>query len=112
MNRTKMLVGEGQMARWTHWGVYAFAGTDTTVDVIVPLGSVEDVQLTPIGAPAATEAPLSVNETIVGTTGAAGCSIAGNTGTNTGTTTLTIARPAGTTSGLKFFLRAWSGGRG
>lgn len=91
-------VGEGQVARHQFHGIFAFAGAAVTANVVVPLSSVEDVQLTYIGAPAATEAPLSANNTVVGTVGDDSARINGSNGS----TTIVVTRPAGTTSGIKF----------
>ena len=73
----------------------AFSTTDTTVNV--PAGGIRTVygvQLTPVGSPNANE-PLSVNETVA----ADGTFSVGADGV------ISIKRPAGTTSGLGFFLR-------
>jgi hypothetical protein len=81
-------------------GYDAFVTTSATKDIIVPFSRVLSVSLTPIGAPATTEAQLSVDETVSGTTGSDDAVIKGTAGS--GSTTLTVTRPAGTTSGLKF----------
>lgn len=88
--------------KYEYHQVFAFTTTATTKSVVVPMKYVEDVQLTYIGAPAATEAPLSANNTVSGTAGTDDARIVGSNGA----TTITVTRPAGTTSGIKFSLRA------
>ena len=95
-------VGDGQTAKWEFHGIFAFTTTGTSKNVSVPLSSVEDCQLTYVGAPAATEAPLSWDNTISGTVGEDTARANGSGGV----TTLVVKRPAGTTSGIKFSLRA------
>lgn len=98
----KRRVGEGQTARWEYHQIYAFTTTGTTKTCTVPMGRVESVQLTAIGTPASTDGPLSVNNTVSGTVGQDDAAIVGSNGA----TDLVVTRPAGTTSGLKFSLRA------
>lgn len=95
-------VGEGQTAKWHYHGIFAFTGAGVTKTVNVPMSRVEDVQLTYIGAPAATEGPMSWNNTIAGTVGD---DTAAMVGTN-GNCAIVVTRPAGTTAGIKFSLHA------
>lgn len=98
----KRRIGAGQTGRWEFHGVFAFTGVEATKAVAVPMGRVEDVQITPIGAPAADE-NLSVNNTVSGTPGENNAAIVGTNGS----TSLTVTRTgAAKTSGLRFSLRA------
>jgi hypothetical protein len=95
-------VGAGQTARFEVHGTAAFTTTGVTKAVVVPLGRVEFFEAFYIGTPAASEAPLSANNTLSGTTGENDSAVVGTNGA----TSMTVTRPAGTTSGIKFFWRA------
>lgn len=99
----KTSIRSGQTGVGMFRGIYAFTTTGVTKDVVVPLRNVDAICLTYLGAPAASEAPLSANNTVAGTAGTDDAKI---TGTN-GATTITVTRPAGTTSGIKFSIVAY-----
>src|SRR4051812_37109142 len=98
----KRRVGAGQTARWEVHGSAAFTTTGVTKAVVVPMSRVEFFEAFYIGTPAATEAPLSANNTLSGTAGENDAAVVGTNGS----TSITVTRPAGTTSGIKFFWRA------
>jgi enolase len=83
-------------------GIYAFTTTGATLDVVLPFTRVESVVVTSLGGYAAAD-QLSVNETVTGTAGTDNAHIAGSNGT----TTVTVTRDSGGTSGLKFSLIAF-----
>jgi hypothetical protein len=103
MLNKKCSIRSGQTGIGVFRGIFAFTTTGTTKDVVVPLRNVDAISLTYFGAPAASEAPLSANNTVTGTAGTDDAKVAGSNGS----TTITVTRPAGTTSGIKFSLIAY-----
>lgn len=102
-SRRKMRIGSGGNDKWLFQGIFAFTTTGATKTVTVPMGRVESVQLTAIGAPASDE-ELSANNTVSGTVGNDDAAILAN---NPGSTDITVTRTgASKTSGLKFALWA------
>lgn len=82
-------------------GYGAFTTSGLTATVACPFATVVAAFACPIGTPAATEAQLSIDGTVDTTTNTAG----NPQGTipRAADGTITIARPAGTTSGLAFY---------
>jgi hypothetical protein len=85
-------IGSGQNKTNVVFGQDAFTTTGTDRDVTVPLKNIRAFFAFYIGAPAATESPLSFNETV-----------SNGTLRSTAVQDVTVTRPAGTTSGIKFF---------
>lgn len=89
----KVIKVQGSTKLKRYYGVSAFVTTGTTLELDVPFGSIVNYHLDYVGAPAASDGPLSVNEA-VDTAGRMVRDASGN---------VTVQRPAGTTSGQKFY---------
>lgn len=99
----KHKIQTGMNGRYLYSGMAAFTTTGATVEVEVPFDVIESFSLTPIGTPAASEAPLSINEAAT-LDSVSGLYVMKRDAT---TKTVTVTRPAGTTSGLKFAFMFW-----
>jgi hypothetical protein len=75
----------------------AFTITDTTVKVAIPFKYIQSMQITYVGTPAASEAPLSVSSLL---------GLVNDQIVRDADGTVTINRPAGTTSGIAFTFTA------
>ena len=105
MTGTLHRVGTGGNRRWVYEGITAFVATGTTVEIPIPddIGTITSYSLTPIGATAAANGQLSIDETTaVDGDGKTVIPVVANS--------VTANRIAGTDSGLKFSYIIW--GRG
>jgi hypothetical protein len=98
----KHKINSGENGRYVFKGITVFVTTAATVELGIPFQTIEAFSLSYCGAPAASESPLSINETI-------------NTDTSTGLSNIvrdssgnvTVTRPAGTSSGIGFSFVIW-----
>ncbi len=88
---TGQTLAEGPEMRKPEGHLFAFATSDTTVEILTRLKRIQSYAFGYAGSPAATEAPLSIDETVSDF----GEIIVPDGGA------ITVKRPAGTTSGLK-----------
>jgi hypothetical protein len=82
-------VGDGQNKQSIVFGSGAFTTTGTTVDVTVPLKCINFMIVCPVGAAAAANGQLTINETFPKRS-------------TVGAQDMTVTRAAGTDSGLAF----------
>ena len=88
----KVIKVQGSSKLKRYYGVAAFTTTGTTKELDIPFPRIVSYSLTYVGAPAASDGPLSINET----------ADANGVISRDGSGNVTVQRPAGTTSGQKF----------